>query len=294
MSGREQLSCRVSARPSRGVLNVVRSRALSFALILLVLVVLSLSGCGPAEKEQDVSLLEGKVWRVTKYRTPTGRMLAPVASSGLGTRGMTLRFLPSERAATGSGGINSFSSQYEVDGDGNISFGAIAATSKAGDGALTAQEETFFEALEAATRFQVTNRYLELYDEDGTYLVRFRTSDEPELEGMAWRCTGFNNGTQPFGEVIEGSEITAEFDGGDLTGTAGVNRYQADYRLNGDSISIDHTVATTNSSGDEAEMQQEGAYLSMLERVVAYQIEDGSLVLFDNGGGRLASFEPLR
>jgi copper homeostasis protein (lipoprotein) len=80
-----------------------------------------------------------------------------------------------DRRITGTGGCNSFSGSYEIEGD-TIEFGALATTMMACpegedvDLALVA-------ALEKAATFQKTPHHLELFDTDGKSLARFEARE---------------------------------------------------------------------------------------------------------------------
>ena len=84
---------------------------------------------------------------------------------------VTSELILKDGAATGSGGVNSFSGSYEASGDGTISFGEIASTLMAGEPAAMEQETEFFAALKAAENFELNDGKLVLSDKGNNTLM---------------------------------------------------------------------------------------------------------------------------
>ena len=80
--------------------------------------------------------------------------------------------------------------------------------------------------------------------------------------------------------VIEGSEITATFDGDtrEVRGSAGCNNYFGEYEVDGSELSIP-TIGNTEMYCMEPEgvMDQEEQYLQLLRLAESYEIRDGKL-----------------
>jgi heat shock protein HslJ len=118
--------------------------------------------------------------------------------------------------------------------------------------------------------------------------VEVTFSGEYTLEGTTWLLD----------KTIPGSEITAEFSDGQVTGSAGCNTYTGNYRstraAGRNTIEID-PLATTRMMCDQALMDQEGLYLTALESATQYTIEGfalsieypgGELLFYDKNGPR--------
>ena len=87
-----------------------------------------------------------------------------------------------------------------------------------------------------------------------------------------------------------GTEITALFENGTLTGTSGCNSYTASYIL-GENNSINiSTPATTLIACEEDIMQQEDGYLTALQNATVYQMTFDGLELRDSSGSLQAAF----
>ena len=80
---------------------------------------------------------------------------------------------------------------------------------------------------------------------------------------------------------------------GRVSGTTGVNQFNADYRLDGAAIELG-PVVTTLRAGSGVAMDQEAAVVAGLNAVVGYRLDDTELVLLDAGGDDLLRYEPLR
>ena len=113
-------------------------------------------------------------------------------------------------------------------------------------------------------------------------------SGEYTLEGTIWLLDG----------TIPGSEITALFADGEVSGSAGCNTYQGTYRSTraaGENTIEIGPLATTRMMCDEPLMEQEGLYLAALEAATGYTIEGfalsiefpgGALLFYDENGPR--------
>ncbi len=74
---------------------------------------------------------------------------------------------------TGNGGVNAFSGDYTWNRDGSFSFSDLTWTEMAGDPAAMAQEQAFFDALQAVQRFSIGDTRLRLSDAEGRVLLVF-------------------------------------------------------------------------------------------------------------------------
>ena len=86
--------------------------------------------------------------------------------------------------------------------------------------------------------------------------------------------------------LIPGTSITADFsDNGKITGTAGCNQYFASYALSGSSLSIGSAGSTKMyCSSPEGTMEQETAYLLLLEQAATWSLDGDTLELRDTTG----------
>jgi hypothetical protein len=93
--------------------------------------------------------------------------------------------------------------------------------------------------------------------------------------------------------LLAGTEITARFEGGRLSGTGGCNRYFAGYTLRGEAIEIDPPASSMMACPEPpGVMEQESAYLAALPTARTYRVEGDRLLLETAGGARVASFVP--
>jgi hypothetical protein len=105
-------------------------------------------------------------------------------------------------------------------------------------------------------------------------------SGEYTLEGTTWLLD----------RTIPGSEVTALFDNGQVSGSAGCNTYQATYRSTraaGRNTIEFGPLAITRMMCDEPLMEQEGLYLAALESATDYVVEGFALSIEYPGGALL-------
>ena len=82
-----------------------------------------------------------------------------------------------------------------------------------------------------------------------------------------------------------GSEITAQFADGELTGSSGCNTYSASYQEDDGALTVENLAATDMACDvNEAVMDQEQVYLSVLASVTGHEILGGALALLDASG----------
>lgn len=111
------------------------------------------------------------------------------------------------------------------------------------------------------------------------------------LEGTSWKLASYHDGVSALASVLNGTEITAAFAGGKLTGSAGCNSYSASYEGEGDALTFGPAATTRKMCAEpQGIMEQEQAYLAALESVAGYRIQGGRLELLDTKGTPVATF----
>ena len=91
--------------------------------------------------------------------------------------------------------------------------------------------------------------------------------------------------------TLAGTTINAIFgDDGQVSGSAGCNRYFASFNVTGTSLSIGTAGSTKMACGTPGVMQQESAYLSLLGQAKTYTIKGDRLALADVKGTPILTF----
>jgi heat shock protein HslJ len=112
--------------------------------------------------------------------------------------------------------------------------------------------------------------------------------DSKALEAGVWKATEIAGVTSVL--TAKGTEVTASFAAGQLSGSGGVNRYTATYETQaGDLITISQPAATLMAGSDEA-MAQEQAYFAALTQAKKYTVTADSLTLTDDQGTVLVRY----
>ena len=108
------------------------------------------------------------------------------------------------------------------------------------------------------------------------------------LEGKVWKATEIAGVTTVL--TGKGTEVTAAFAAGKVSGSGGVNRYTATYETqSGDKITISQPAATLMAGSPEA-MAQEQAYFAALTKATKFVVTADSLTLTDDQGATLVSY----
>lgn len=183
---------------------------------------------------------------------------------------------------------NNYQGTYVIDGN-NISFGPVATTQKACTGQSMTFETKYLTSLSNTTKYKIENDNLYLNNDKGKTLLLFKLRPEVSIENTDWNVVGYNNGPGVTTLII-GTEITANFSDGKVSGTTGCNTYNAAYAL-GDNNSIEIGIpAVTQVVCEEEIMQQEQEYLTALQNSTTYTMTFDGLELKDSGDNLQATF----
>ena len=193
---------------------------------------------------------------------------------------------------SGSAGCNNYVATCQVTRD-TIAIGKPA-TSKANCGSPTGvmdQETMYLSNLQGAASYTVNGDTLTLYDLKGNILLTYQRSGALvtplPIAGIPWNLERYQQVSGAEVPVIQGTEVTALFGPiGTLNGTAGCNSYNGAYTTSGSNgISIGPLATTKMYCGDPGVMDQETAYLALLQTVSSYEVTgEGTLNLRNSAG----------
>jgi heat shock protein HslJ len=115
------------------------------------------------------------------------------------------------------------------------------------------------------------------------------------LTNNPWKLNLLDDGEGKVISTIAGTEITLVFaEDGNLTGSSGCNTYNGTYEINGEQVAIGPIVTTMISCTEpDMLMEQEYAYLQMLETVTNYQIKGNELELVNDSKGSRLNYTAL-
>jgi heat shock protein HslJ len=113
---------------------------------------------------------------------------------------------------------------------------------------------------------------------------------ELQLNGTRWTLTDYvSNGTSL--KSLNGTTVTLDFsDEGRLTGSAGCNHYFASYEMKGTAITIGPAGSTLMYCAAAGVMEQESAYLTLLNQATSVTAGNDRLSLADAKGTTILSF----
>ena len=107
------------------------------------------------------------------------------------------------------------------------------------------------------------------------------------IANITWNLEMYRSGSGSNIPVIQTTNVTALFGSdGSMTGSAGCNSYTGTYTTSGSNgISVGPVATTRMYCGDPGVMDQETAYLTLLQTVSSYEVtEDGMLNLMNSTG----------
>ncbi len=222
--------------------------------------------------------LDGSSWQLTEYGQE-GSLTTAIGES-------TVVFGPGDKIG-GNGGCNSFGGTYTFDGT-TLTVSNLASTEMAcADNALMQQESAFTGALAQATGLTIDGDTLTITYPDG--ILRFTllagAGAAAPIEGTTWNLESIVTGTGADGSassVVAGSTVTAQWNNGTVSGSAGCNQYSANYTLDGDTLEVGDVVTTRMAC--DGLMEQETAFVNALDNATGLKIDNGKLVLTHPNG----------
>ena len=206
-----------------------------------------------------------------------------------GTR-PSLNFLISDYV--GSGGCNWFQAAYNIVGEDELDMALpnqTRVTCEEPEGIMS-QDETFIGAVTNATSYVLENDQLKLYTVGDQLMATLGPAEPVPFEGNAWSLKFISDG-EDLNPVLMSVEVTALFEDGQVTGSAGCNTYSGSYELDGRNLTIGPLDLTANTCEDpEGVMLQEDVYVTALGAVAGYDVVGGVMVLTDEMGETLLGF----
>jgi heat shock protein HslJ len=210
--------------------------------------------------------------------------LVAMAGSGPMT-GSTITIAFTEEGLSGSAGCNGYFGNYTLDGA-SIELVSPLASTEMWCEDLMEQENAFLALLNAAESLTLEEDRLTIHTTEGDLV--FHPPAHKTLEQTLWVLSGISNGEAVVSTWID-EEITAEFNEGQVTGSAGCNRYFAGYEMDDAALTLG-PAGSTRMACDEERNVRETEFLTALEGAVAFEIGRDTLTLTDADGNALVTF----
>jgi heat shock protein HslJ len=113
---------------------------------------------------------------------------------------------------------------------------------------------------------------------------------DSRLNGTGWTLTGYVYNGIP-SQALTPIKVTLDFGNeGQITGSAGCNHYFASYELKGPAITIGQVGSTEMYCTTPGVMDQESAYLTLLNQAKTFSVEGDRLTVADAKGIIILSF----
>ncbi|MCP4420550.1 MAG: META domain-containing protein [Chloroflexi bacterium] len=195
----------------------------------------------------------------------------------------TIQF--SEDGISGSSGCNSYSGGYTLDGTA-LTIGEMLITLMACEG-LMEQEAIFTQMLQAAESITLDGEMLTIHTTEGDLV--FEQAAHLDLVGTNWVLSGIAQ-DEAIGSTAIDSEITAVFQDGQMTGSAGCNNYFASYEADDAFLTLG-SIGSAKMLCEDEKNQREMEFLTALEGIAGYSISRGTLMLTNVDGSTLIIFQ---
>lgn len=229
--------------------------------------------------------LELGTWQLLSYRSDAGATI-----EAFGERPATFQF--QDGRVSGTTGCNRFFSAYTREGN-TLEIAAGGSTLMACfPEALAEQETAILSGLPQVTNFAIADQQLTLSDSTGTTLFTLVPQPTASLTQTEWVLAVYNNGRGGLTTPLADTTITATFapETG-LVGSAGCNTYRASYEVDHNGLTIGPAASTRRLCAQpDGIMQQETAFLGLLQDVATYSLEGNQLELKNAEGTTLARF----
>ena len=194
---------------------------------------------------------------------------------------------------SGSAGCNNYVATYQIGRENAITIGKLATAKTICDypTGIMDQETIYLQNLQGATSYAINGNTLNISDSMGKTVLTYQRSGSLvttlPIAGITWNLDHYRNVSESDVHVIKGTEVTALFGPiANITGSSGCNTYKGGYTTSGiNGISIGPVATTLMYCGDPGVMDQETAYLALLNRVASYEMTaDGMLNLKTSTG----------
>jgi heat shock protein HslJ len=251
--------------------------------VLVAATVLLLAGCADGEPDggsESPGPVEGVTWVLDGSSIDALVDDAPVDAR------VTALFEDGE--VGGSAGCNLYGGFYDLAEDGALAIEIGGPTEMACDEPLMALDQAYVAELGDVTSTSATDETLVLEGGGGT--LTYEAEQQLPLEGTSWRLDGITTGTDAVSSVLAGTEVTARFEDGTMSGSSGCNTYTGGYTVDGDAIEIADLASTARACADPAVDAQELAYYDALGRAAFTEVTGSTLTLRDEQGGFLLSY----
>ena len=223
--------------------------------------------------------LEGMRWHLRQYRAEDGEMAGASDEAWIRLDGGAL---------TGSTGCNDLSGSYTLDGD-TLTFSGITPTEASClDGDLVAQEMAVLARLPQV----VSYAFRTARGRDATNLVLVDAAEGGHLTFKTLQGRTWNPGYDGVEPMPEGY-VRIRFENGMAFGQGPCNSFSGPFTQDDLSLSVGPLV-TTHGACRDRELRLEQKLLGELQDARSYGFESGSLVLYDEQGGAIRTYEEER
>lgn len=230
--------------------------------------------------------LSGTNWQVTSYNNGEGGVV-----SVLPDQPVTASFRI-DGSMVGLTGCNFYSNEFITEAY-RLDIQPVATTSfGCPNDALALQEAQFLAAFGLVGNYQVLFDQMEMRSSDGTLAMTLERLEDLPLVGTRWLLDSYFDGSALLAP-IEGSTVDLNFaEDGTVGGNASCNSYGGSYQTSDSQLTFSQLFQTEMACMEPVGlMEQESAYLSLLNQVSGYSVQGNFLVLLNETGQAVLLFQ---
>lgn len=264
--------------------------------LFLTLICILFTSCvsSPLTRRRGESSLSGD-WMLASFTQNDITDIAPdgiiitLSLQPIGGQSTTLR-------GTGFSGVNNYTLSITVNQDNTFSSTNITTTMMAGNDMNTAFENAYLTMLSQVSHYilgvNAGEQTLLLTSSDGSASMKFVRNI---FTGVQWKLSTYATTDRGL-QQAESRKVPAPYitfgAGGRLTGSTGINRLSAEYRINtaDRTLTITQPLTTQLTPPDKQTAETEQYFLEALSQAASYQSRGNSLTFLNSKGHILLTF----
>lgn len=186
---------------------------------------------------------------------------------------------------------NQGSGKYQLEGNSLTLTPGVMTLAACGPDSLSDQYLALLHDVVTFVFDQEGHLVLNLKMDAGNMIFARVINEDKSLADTRWTLENIVIGEGVTSTYVD-AEITALFEDGQVSGSAGCNRYFGGYQVEGEKLTFD-ALGSTRMLCDDARNERETEFLTAMQSVEGYRLEGDRLILLDGEGNPLVEFSAM-